>query len=63
MFMLMYNWQSADGDTAMHSAIEQKECQPLIVSTVLSATTADHSMCNSDNFTVLHWAAFKDNRA
>ena len=47
----------------MHNAIEQEDCQPVIVSVVLNAQTADHTLCNSTNFNVLHWAAFKNNKA
>ena len=56
-------FQDEDGDTAMHQAVEQKEGQPVIVSAVLNSRTADYSICNSENFNVLHWAIFKNNAA
>lgn len=47
----------------MHQAVEQKEGQPVIVSSVLSSRTADHSICNGQNFNVLHYSVYKNNVA
>lgn len=55
--------QNEDRETAMHLAVEQKEGQPVIVASVLSSFSADHSICNGENFNVLHWAVLKNNSA
>ena len=56
-------FQSEDGETCMHDAVVQEECQPLLIQAVLNANNFYYSNRNDKGFNVLKWAAVKNNQA
>ena len=59
----MFIFQSEDGETCMHDAVVQEECQPLLIQAVLNANNFYYSNRNDKGFNVLKWAAVKNNQA
>ena len=62
-YKILYIFQSEDGETCMHDAVVQEECQPLLIQAVLNANNFYYSNRNDKGFNVLKWAAVKNNQA